>query len=297
MAMLLRFGRRNDRRVGVALLDLEMFADMGAAPGWTKTGNRGVRLTMVERVLRGRVASLAPTVRAARFFARTARPRMLELIEEWFESSESVEFRRAMQLLAAESAAVVRRFAVRVDKRVVERIVERVAEICAARLLPELIVMEGASARFSEFLRASSPWASRAWTSASTHSSKISCSSLRRFATAFRRLRWKDSIEAPDDVKRYSRARSIAPSRDGKSWFASPFVPGIAEIDITQVITSYSIDSCSTGLAMTYDIGCTYNCGVPSIRQKIYGGRLRWHARLQAFSVVYRVRFREPAYF
>ena len=236
MAMLLRFGRRNDRRVGVALLDLEMFADMGAAPGWTKTGNRGVRLTMVERVLRGRVASLAVTARAARFFARTARPRVLELIDEWFESSESVEFKRAMQLLAAESAAVVRRVAV----RVVERVVERVAEICAARFSLELIVMEAASARFSEFLRASSPWASRAWTSASTHSSKISCSSLRRLATAFRRLRWKDSIEAPDDVKRYSRARSMAPSRDGKSWFASPFVLGIAEIDITHVITSYS---------------------------------------------------------
>jgi hypothetical protein len=41
-------------------------------------------------------------------------------------------------------------------------------------------------------------------------------------------------------VKRYSRARSMTPSRDGESWFASPFVPGIAEIDITHVITSYS---------------------------------------------------------
>jgi hypothetical protein len=238
--MLLRFGRRNDRRVGVALLDLEMFADMGAATARTKSGNRGVRLTVAERVMRGRLVSLAVTARGDRFFARTVRPRMLELIEACFELSEWFEPRRAMQLLAEESAAAVRRVAVRVGNRVVSRIVERVAAICAARFSPELIVMEPAAARFSEFLRVISPWARRAWTSASTHSSKISCISFRRLAIAFRRLRWKDSIEAPEDVKRYSRARSMAPSRDGKSWFASPFVPGIAEIDITQVITSYS---------------------------------------------------------
>jgi hypothetical protein len=41
-------------------------------------------------------------------------------------------------------------------------------------------------------------------------------------------------------VKRYSRGRSMASSRDAESWFAPAFVPGIAEIDITQVITSYS---------------------------------------------------------
>jgi hypothetical protein len=234
--MLLRFGRRNDRRVGVALLDSEMFADMAAAPGRRKSGNRGVRLTVADRVMRGRLVRLAVTARAARFFARTARPRTVELIEACFELSESFEPRRAMQLLAAEPAAAVRRVAVRAS----EQAVERVATICGLRFSPEPIVMEPAAARFSEFLRASSHWASRAWTSASTHSSKISCSSLRRFATAFRRLRWKDSSEAPDDVKRYSRARSMAPSRDGESWLASPFVPVIAEIDITQVITFYS---------------------------------------------------------
>jgi hypothetical protein len=222
------------------LLDLEMFADMGAATARTKSGNRGVRLTVAERVMRGRLVSLAVTARGDRFFARTVRPRMLELIEACFELSEWFEPRRAMQLLAEESAAAVRRVAVRVGNRVVSRIVERVAAICAARFSPEFIVMEPAAARFSEFLRVISPWARRAWTSASTHSSKISCISFRRLAIAFRRLRWNDSIEAPEDVKRYSRARSMAPSRDGKSWFASPFVPGIAEIDITQVITSYS---------------------------------------------------------
>ena len=240
MAMLLRFGRRNDRRVGVALLDLEMFADMGAALGRMKSGNRGVGLTVAERVMRGRLVSLALMARAARFFARTARPGMLELIEACFELPESFEPRWALQLLGGESAAVERRVAVRAGKRVGKRIVERVAAICTACFSPEAIVMEPAAARFSEFLRASSHWASRVWTSASTHSSKISCSSLRRLATAFRRLRWKDSIEATDDVKRYSRARSMAPSLDDESWFASPFVPGIAEIDITQVITSYS---------------------------------------------------------
>src|ERR1700757_4624164 len=234
--MLLRFGRRNDRRVGVALLDLEMFADMASAAGRRKTGNRGVRLTGAERVMRGRLVSLAVTARRARFFARTARPRMVELIEACFELCELFEPRRAMQFLAAESAAAVRRVAVRAG----EQAVERVTTICGLRFTPEPIVTEPAATRFSEFLRASSSWASRAWTSASTHSSKISCISLRRFATALRRLRWKDSSEAPDDVKRYSRARSAAPSRDGESWFASPFVPGIAKIDITQVITSYS---------------------------------------------------------
>jgi hypothetical protein len=102
--------------------------------------------------------------------------------------------------------------------------------------------MEPAAARFSEFLRASSHCASRAWTSASTHSSKSSCSSLRRLATAFRRLRWKDSIEAPDDVRRYSKGPSMASSRDGESWPASSFVLSITEIDITYVITSYSTE-------------------------------------------------------
>jgi hypothetical protein len=98
--MLLRFGRRNDRRVGVALLDLEMFAGIAAAPGRRKSGNRGGRPTVAERVMRGRLVSLAVTARAARFFARTARPRMVELIEACFELSESFEPRRAMQFLS-----------------------------------------------------------------------------------------------------------------------------------------------------------------------------------------------------
>ena len=66
--MLLRFGRRNDRRVGVALLDLKMFADMAAALGRAKSGNRGVRLMGAECVMRGRLVSLAATARGDRFF-------------------------------------------------------------------------------------------------------------------------------------------------------------------------------------------------------------------------------------
>lgn len=234
--MLLRFGRRNDRRVGVGLRDLEMFADSGSASWSATTGNRCVRLLIAERVMTGRLVSLAVTTRAARLFARTPWLRMLESIEEFFELPVSVEFRRAMQLLTAESAAAVRRVAVRMG----ERAVERLATICALVCSPESIVMEPAPARVSEFLRASSHWASRAWTSASTHSSKSSCSSLRRLATAFRRLRWKDSIEAPDEVKRYSRGRSMASSRNAEFWLTFPFVPIITETYRTNVITSYS---------------------------------------------------------
>ena len=135
--MLLRFGRRNDRRVGVALLDLEMFADMASAAGRRKSGNRGVRLIGAERVMRGRLVSLAVTAWAARFFARTARPRMVELIEACFELCELFEPRRAMQFLAAESAAAVRRVAVRAG----EQAVKRVATICWLRFSPEPIVM------------------------------------------------------------------------------------------------------------------------------------------------------------
>ena len=196
--------------------------------------------------MRGRLVSVAGRVRAARFFAPIARPRTRDLIEEWFESSEAGEFKRTTQLLAAESAAAVRRVVVRVGERVGERVSERVVEgvaaICAFRFSVEAIVMEPAAARFSEFLRASSHCASRAWTSASTHSSKSSCSSLRRLATAFRRLRWKDSMEAPDDVRRYSKGPSMASSRDGESWPASSFVLSITEIDITEVIISYSTE-------------------------------------------------------
>jgi hypothetical protein len=194
--------------------------------------------------MRGRFVSFAGMARAGRCFGLTLRMRMRDLIEECFESPGPVELKRAMQLLAAESAAALRRVTARMGERVgerlVKRIVERAAAICALCFARESIVMEPAAARFSEPLRASTHCASRAWTSASTNSSKTSCSSLRRFAAAFKRLSWKDSIEAADDMKRYSRARSMAPSRDAESWVASPLVSGIAEIDITQVITSYS---------------------------------------------------------
>lgn len=67
------------------------------------------------------LVSLAVTARAARFFVRIPRPRMLDLSEAWFELSKSVAPRRAMQLLAAESAAAERRAAVRVGGRAVVR--------------------------------------------------------------------------------------------------------------------------------------------------------------------------------
>jgi len=194
--------------------------------------------------MRGRIVSFAGMARPGRFFGLTVRLRMRDLIEECFESSGPVEWKRAMQLLAAESAAALRRVTTRLGERVGERLVKRIvaraAAICALWFAPEPIVMEPATARFSEPLRASTHCASRAWTSASTNSSKTSCSSLRRFAAAFKRVSLKDSIEAGDDMKRYSRTRSMAPSRDAEFWVASPFVSDIAEIDITQVITSYS---------------------------------------------------------
>jgi hypothetical protein len=49
-------------------------------------------------------------------------------------------------------------------------------------------------------------------------------------------------MEAADDVRRYSKGPSMASSRDGESWPASPFVLSITEIDITEVITSYSTE-------------------------------------------------------
>jgi hypothetical protein len=67
-------------------------------------------------------------------------------------------------------------------------------------------------------------------------------SSLRRLATVLRRLRWKDSMEASDEVKRYSRGLSMASSRDAETCFASPLELGIGLIDITCVITSYSTE-------------------------------------------------------
>jgi hypothetical protein len=47
-------------------------------------------------------------------------------------------------------------------------------------------------------------------------------------------------MEASDEVKRYSKGRSMASSRDAESCFASPLELGIGLIDITRVITSYS---------------------------------------------------------
>jgi len=124
--------------------------------------------------------------------------------------------------------------------RVAVRLVEGVSAARKVGRSSKSIARELADEASRGFLRARSHWASRACTSASTHSSKISLSSLRRLATVLRRLRWKDSMEASDEVKRYSRGLSMASSRDAETCFASPLELGIGLIDITRVITSYS---------------------------------------------------------
>jgi hypothetical protein len=121
--------------------------------------------------------------------------------------------------------------------RVAVRLVEGVSAARKVGRSSESIARELADEASRGFLRARSHWASRACTSASTHSSKISLSSLRRLATVLRRLRWKDSMEASDEVKRYSRGLSMASSRDAETCFASPLELDIGLIDITYVIT------------------------------------------------------------
>ena len=126
--------------------------------------------------------------------------------------------------------------------RVAVRLVEGVSAARKVGRSSKSIARELADEASRGFLRARSHWASRACTSASTHSSTMSLSSLRRLATVLRRLRWKDSMEASDEVKRYSRGLSMASSRDAETCFASPLELGIGPIDITRVITSYSTE-------------------------------------------------------
>ena len=143
------------------------------------------------------------------------------------------------------TAAALTRVGWEAESSVAARVMERMAVSGAVRRAVrraagrsrEWIAAGSAAAARSGFFRARSHCASRACTSASTHSSKISCSSLRRLATALRRLRRKDSIEASDEVKRYSRGRSMASSRDPEFCFASSLERGIADKDIIHVIT------------------------------------------------------------
>ena len=248
LAARLRCGRRNDRSIEVALPGFEMVVGARAARGCTKAGKCGVRQAIAERVMAERLLGLAATTlrrdlsgratagRAAE--SRGTELRAVRRVEESFASASegSCATSRATAGRAPESAAAASN-AMRAN-----------AGAPAARKLgrsSKSIGRELPAAASSGFLRARSHWARRACTSASTHSSKISCSSLRKLATAFIRLRWKDSMEAADEVKRYSRGRSMASSRDAEPCFASPLELGIGFIDITHVITSYS-----TGVAV-----------------------------------------------
>ena len=198
--------------------------------------------TLAGRFL-GRAAGRATESRGAEFLARESRAaesltvesHMLRRAETFSTSASdgSCATNLAMAGRTSESAAAA---------RVAVRLVEGVAAARKVGRSSESIARELADEASRGFLRARSHWASRACTSASTHSSKISLSSLRRLATVLRRLRWKDSMEASDEVKRYSRGLSMASSRDAETCFASPLELGIGLIDITRVITSYSIE-------------------------------------------------------
>ncbi len=243
LAARLRCGRRNDRSIEVALPGFEIVVGARAALGCTKAGKCGVRQAIAERVMAERFLGLAATTLATRFVGRATAGRATELravrrVEESFASASegSCATSRATAGRASESAAAA------------SNAMRAGAGAPAAQKLgrpSKSIGRELPAAASSGFLRARSHRARRACTSASTHSSKISCSSLRKLATAFIRLRWKDSMEATDEVKRYSRGRSMASSRDAESCFASPLEVGIGLIDITRVITSYS-----TGVAV-----------------------------------------------
>jgi hypothetical protein len=178
-----------------------MFADSRAELERARSGNPGALQTIPERAVGERLMSPAASVRVPRFVARAAPRRAVERIEESFESAGLFASRRAQWGREADSTVAM---------RVAAREAGRVAAGPALRRSTDSVATKAASAACSRFMRASSHWARRACTSASTHSSKISSSSLRRLATAFRRLRRNDSIEASDDVARYSKGRSMA---------------------------------------------------------------------------------------
>ena len=248
LAARLRCGRRNDRSIEVALPGFEMVVGARAARGCTKAGKCGVRQAIAGRVMAERLLGLAATTLAMRLVGRATAGRAAESREMKSRGTELRAVRRGEESFASASGgscATRRAIAGRAPESTAAASDEmRAAEASpAARKLgrsSKSIGRELPAAASSGFLRARSHWARRACTSASTHSSKISCSSLRKLATAFMRLRWKDSMEAADEVKRYSRGRSMAFSRDAEPCFASPLELGIGFMDITHVITSYS---------------------------------------------------------
>ena len=158
---------------------------------------------MAERFL-----GLAATTLATRFVGRATAGRATELravrrVEESFASAweGSCATSRAMAGRASESAAAA------------SNAMRASAGAPAAQKLgrpSESIGRELPAAASSGFLRARSHWARRACTSASTHSSKISCSSLRRLATAF-----IDFIDITRVITFYSMGVAVPVRRGG----------------------------------------------------------------------------------
>jgi hypothetical protein len=243
LAARLRCGRRNERSIEVALPGFEMVVGARAALGRRKAGKCGVRQAIAERVMAERFLGLAATRSETRFGGRATAGRAAESRGTELRAVRRVEesFATAWEGSCATSCATPGRAS---ESAAASSDEMRAAEASpAARKLGRSSKSSGRelpAGAASGSLRARSHWARRACTSASTHSSKISLSSLRRLATVFKRLRWKDSMEASDEVKRYSRGRSMAFSRDAEPCFASPLELGIGFIDITRVITSYS---------------------------------------------------------
>ena len=240
LAIRLRCGRRNERSVELALPGFEIVVGLPAVLECTKAGKFGERQAIAERVMGERLLVLAATTFAGRFLwraaGRAAESRGAELLATESRAAESVTVEsrvvhRAETFSAAASdgscatnlAMAGRTSESAAAARVAVRLVEGASAARKVGRSSESIARELADEASRGFLRARSHWASRACTSASTHSSKISLSSLRRLATVLRRLRWKDSMEASDEVKRYSRGLSMASSRDAGTCFASPW--------------------------------------------------------------------------
>lgn len=256
LAARFRCARRNDRSIEVALPGFEVVVDLWIALECTKAGKSGERQAIAERLMAERLLGLAATTPETRFLGRAAgraaagRRRAESRGAESQATESRAVLRRVGESCASASdgscatnlAMAGRTSASTAAARAAVRFVEGASAALKLGRSSESMERELAAEASCGFLRARSHWASRACTSASTHSSKISLSSLRRLATVFRRLRWNDSMEASDEVKRYSRGRSMASSRDAEGCFASPLELGIASIDITRVITSYSTE-------------------------------------------------------
>jgi hypothetical protein len=235
----------------------------------------GLAATTLEGRFLGRAAGRAAESRGAELQATESRAAESRAVEsrvvrraETFSASASdgsCATNLAMAGGTSESGAAA---------RVAVRLVEGVSGAQEVGRSSESIARELADEASRGFLRARSHWASRACTSASTHSSKISFSSLRRLA------------------KRYSRGLSMASSRDAETCFASPLELGIGLIDITRVITSYSAAVAvlvrGAGVGLAERTNAEMGLADRRLTEKMCG-----HARRLALSPMHRVRFRE----